>query len=463
MSSVSQNSSTKNTVSNYNTSFFMKFKIYAILKSCNAYKLKGFPVIDVFKYLFELVFSNKSMYMNICTGTHKAPFAKDTVYRMLKSTSIHWQKFITLLGASIITTIKPLTSDDREDVFVVDDTFYDRKSSKKVELATIVHDHTDNRYKTGFRLLTLGWSDGQTFLPVNYSLLSSEKNSKHYQSIRDDLDKRSIGFKRREQAQKKSPVVMLELIDAALKAGITAKYTLFDSWFSYPATLIAIKNKGLQAIGRGKNTKKIYYLVNGETKTLAEIYSSQKKRRGRSKYLLSAIVEIQKDDIIIPLKIVFVRNHANRKKWIALLCTDTSLTEEDIIRIYGKRWDIEVFFKVCKSYLKLAKEFRVLSYDALTAHTALVYSRFMMLAVENRNQKDQRTLGQIFFLVNDELSDIIFSEALQLLFETMLQVMDEVLFLTKKQLNTLLNTFIMRLPASLRRYLSSMNKDTLPA
>lgn len=26
--------------------------------------------------------------------------------------------------------------------------------------------------------------------------------------------------------------------------------------------------------------------------------------------------------------------------------------ENNIIRIYGKRWDIEVFFKVCKSCLK---------------------------------------------------------------------------------------------------------------
>ncbi|MEQ2036869.1 transposase [Mediterraneibacter gnavus] len=27
------------------------------------------------------------------------------------------------------------------------------------------------------------------------------------------------------------------------------------------------------------------------------------------------------------------------------MCTDTTLSEEEIIRIYGKRWQIEVFFK----------------------------------------------------------------------------------------------------------------------
>ena len=33
-----------------------------------------------------------------------------------------------------------------------------------------------------------------------------------------------------------------------------------------------------------------------------------------------------------------------------------TITEEEIIRIYEKRWDIEVFIKVCKSYLKIIKE-----------------------------------------------------------------------------------------------------------
>ena len=42
-------------------------------------------------------------------------------------------------------------------------------------------------------------------------------------------------------------------------------------------------------------------------------------------------------------------------------------SEEEIIRIYGKRWDIEVFFKACKSYLNLVKEYRGISYDAMTA------------------------------------------------------------------------------------------------
>lgn len=56
---------------------------------------------------------------------------------------------------------------------------------------------------------------------------------------------------------------------------------------------------------------------------------------------------------------------------------DLALTEEEIIVIYGKRWSIEVFFKVCKSYIKLGKEFQGISYDATTAHTPIVMIRYI--------------------------------------------------------------------------------------
>ena len=37
---------------------------------------------------------------------------------------------------------------------------------------------------------------------------------------------------------------MLTLLDIAKKAAIPAKYVLFDSWFSFPSTLHAVKEIG---------------------------------------------------------------------------------------------------------------------------------------------------------------------------------------------------------------------------
>lgn len=49
------------------------------------------------------------------------------------------------------------------------------------------------------------------------------------------------------------------------------------------------------------------------------------------------------------------------------------LSGEEIIQTYSKRCNIEVFFKMCRSYLKLEKEARAILYDALTSRTAIVF------------------------------------------------------------------------------------------
>lgn len=97
-----------------------------------------------------------------------------------------------------------------------------------------------------------------------------------------------------------------------------------------------------------------------------------KKRRGRSAYLLSVEAEAVKDGKHLPVRLVYVCNKNKRSDYLVLVSTDLTLSEEEIIQTYGKRWNIEVFFKMCKSYLKRGKETRSISYDALTAHTAIV-------------------------------------------------------------------------------------------
>ena len=104
-------------------------------------------------------------------------------------------------------------------------------------------------------------------------------------------------------------------------------------------------------------------------------------------YLLYACVMVGKE-YPIPAKIVCVRNKANRKDWLTFICTDTTLSEEEIIRIYGKRWQIEVLFKICKSTLNLIGECHSLSYDALTAYVAIVLIRYMLIAMEQRQNED---------------------------------------------------------------------------
>ena len=69
--------------------FFTRFHVSSALKASNAYKKKGVPVMEIFQYLFLLIFSNRSMYMNLITGRNTPDFAKDTVYRFMKMIHRH--------------------------------------------------------------------------------------------------------------------------------------------------------------------------------------------------------------------------------------------------------------------------------------------------------------------------------------------------------------------------------------
>ena len=48
--------------------FIKDYKISKLLRICRAEKEKGVPIITVFQYLLCLVFSDRSMYINVSEG-----------------------------------------------------------------------------------------------------------------------------------------------------------------------------------------------------------------------------------------------------------------------------------------------------------------------------------------------------------------------------------------------------------
>ncbi len=447
---ITQDNKNDNQISKSIRKFFTRFHLSSALKAANAYKKKGTPASEIFQYLFLLIFSNRSMYMNLLTGRNTPNFAKDTVYRFMKMVQINWIHFTTILSSRIIKdAIVPLNSKDRANVLIIDDSMFERNRSKKVELLAKVYDHAKHCYKFGFRMLTLGWSDGSTFLPVNSILLSTE-NKKNRINEAKSLDKRTVGYKRRSLSLEKGTHAMLELLKHAKKADIPANYVLFDSWFSSPSSIHSVKEIGYDVIGMVKKTPKMFFRYNGEDMSLISIYSKNKKRRGRSKYLLSVMVDVVKNEEIIPAKVVYVRNRNKRKEYLCLISTDIDLDEDEIIRVYGKRWDIEVFFKVCKSYLNLSKECRSMSYDAMTAHTAVVFTRYMMLSLESRESNDERSLSELFLYFSDEMSDITWIQAFQLMLQMFRTMLTDNVELPDEKIDELVDAFMNAIPALLK-------------
>lgn len=294
MSIISQNNENEVAILDCVQRFFSSHKVGSLLKKCNGTKEKGVPAISILRYKLSNVFTGRSMYMQQRTGSFKEGFSKNTFYRFLNSSKTNWLRFTSSLASEIINDdIKNLTDEKRVNVFIVDDTLFNRTSCKKTELGSRVFDHVGMKFRKGFRLLTLGWSDGNTFMPVNSCLIASSKESNIIGPTKD-FDKRSIAGKRRKLAQTKAPEVMLHLLDTAVSSGLSADYVLFDCWFANPAQITAIKSKGMDVIAMIKKSSRIQYQYEGQKLNIKQIYAKNKKRRGRSKYLLSVNVMVGK-------------------------------------------------------------------------------------------------------------------------------------------------------------------------
>ena len=128
------------------------------------------------------------------------------------------------------------------------------------------------------------------------------------------------------------------------------------------------------------------------------------------------------------------------------MSTDTSLDDEQVIMAYKRRWDIEVFCKMAKSFLNLAKECQGRSYDALVAHIAVVCCRYIMLALAKRTNKDPRTLGSLFYACCEELQQATFAEALALVLVFLEQAMGAATEITRELIRSLVDRFLKELP-----------------
>jgi len=434
---------------------FKELKVLKHLRNSGFKKKFGFSCSYLFQVIFVLIFHHKNWFRLLETERSESFLGKDAVYRFLNHSSYAWRRFLTALSAETVSKVCSLTSSHRVTVFIVDDSMYERNRSKAVELLARCWDHAKGCYYHGFRMLTLGWSDGHTFIPVDFSLLSSTKSQ--INGISEKIDKRTSGYKRRTEALRRSTELVPVMLDQALAAGMTASYVLMDSWFTFAPLIRAITQRGLDVIGMVKATNQ-RYLVNGRKLSLKELYSVATPAQGKKRRILRSI----RTQMVpgIPMQIVFVRHRTNKNEWLAILSTDCTLTEEEIIRIYSIRWDIETFFKCTKSILKLQKEFQGRSYDMLISHTTIVYARYILLAWQHRQNTDERTLGGLFTLLCDEVGELDWAVALQQLLDIVNDVSEKAGKKLSKLIKSQLQQWIMALPAYIRVYLTDWSCES---
>ena len=82
----------------------------------------------------------------------------------------------------------------------------------------------------------------------------------------------------------------------------------------------------------------------------------------------------------------------------------------------------------------------------MTAHVAIVFTRYMMLAVEQRESVDARSLGELFFISTEELADVTLTTAVELIILEFAKQLEQADVLDCDKLAAMVENFMATLP-----------------
>lgn len=107
---------------------------------------------------------------------------------------------------------------------------------------------------------------------------------------------------------------------------------------------------------------------------------------------------------------VFVAKKGQRNQYLVLATTQLAIRPTEIVQLYARRWQIETYFKAAKQFLALNSS-RIQSYDGQCGYVAVTMITYDLLAWQKRLNTDDRTIGGIFYQMNDAMPEIQFTDA----------------------------------------------------
>ena len=414
------------------------FSFSAVCKCLSPLKQRGYSFESIFSCLICLPFLGMqtvhSFTGNVLADHVKA--RKDVFYRLKNNPKICWRvvlwtfgmKFIKLTathGESISNALKCLVFDDSDLP----------KTGRYIEKISRIYDHVSRRFILGYKLLAMGYWDGGSFIPLDFSLHRERgsnadkpfglKKKEYRKQHRKKRENGTHSWDRAREADSTKIESALKMFWRAISQGVKVDYVLMDSWFTCEAFIRAVKRVKKQTvhlIGMYKIPKtKFNYL--GDMLTHSEIRNKLGKAK-RCRKLKLHYKEALMDYNGVPIKMFFSRKGSNGK-WRVFITTNTELSFIKMIEIYQIRWTVEVFFKEAKQLLGLGK-CQSQDFDAQIADTTITMIQHILLTLKYRFEHYE-TKGALFRHVREGIFQSRLDERLWGLFIELMRLI-EVLF-----------------------------------
>jgi Transposase DDE domain len=255
------------------------------------------------------------------------------------------------------------------------------KGTRHLEAVEYHHDHTKSQgkkkpyYTNGAVHIEVRLELGARSYAYDWRLYLREKTVRRLN--RQRAPEQRLRFRKKTSLAQDMLVELQQLLPANFQV-----YVLFDSWYASNRLMKFCRRQGWHVVCAIKSNRK---LDDTQLSTWPQALKHQRYQRvqltatdQRQRLYLVRTLHGKLNKLPFAVCVLISQRHHRDKHPKYFLCTDLSLSAQQILSIYQKRWPIEVDNFYVKQHLGLA-DFRVQSYEATEKWFAVVFLALVFL------------------------------------------------------------------------------------
>lgn len=242
-------------------------------------------------------------------------------------------------------------------ILVLDDTVLE-KFGRRMQGAHSLYDHAKRRFVWGYALVNLLYAKGKVAYPVSFHLQSKPRRG------------------RRPSVPRTKITLAMQLLEQAARQQLLVRAVVFDPAYCANRLLRHLDDLGYHWVSRLACTRIV--TVDGKrlsVKQLARKRSWFRYDPVRDLHYCSRVGYLNGYEL--PVQIVAIRTSRGVQVLVSSLMHEPW---QEILRLYRRRFRVEVFYRDAKQYFGLT-DFRYRDLRRIRNHIALVMLRYLLLAV----------------------------------------------------------------------------------
>ena len=301
----------------------------------------------------------------------------DKVTRLLS----HSHFSSTYLWSLVKSTVRDLETDDG--VLIFDDTIQEKPYTDENEIVTWHFDHSKGRTVKGINILNVLYHVADINMPVAFEIITKPIG---YCDINTHKVKHQSEFTKNE--------LLRQILKTGQQNQLRYRYVLADIWYASVDNMQEIKRK----------YQKDFIMAIKSNRLVA--LSLEDKQEGRFVRMDSLNLEPGTTQLVVLKGLDFpvlltkqvFKNKDESEGILYLVSSDLNLTYDQIITIYQKRWNVEVFNKSIKSNTSLSQS-PTKTVNTQSNHIfASIYAAFKLEILKLKHQTNHFALKSKLYL-----------------------------------------------------------------